>query len=339
MEQLVRPRRLSAGDTIATISLSGGRAGDPDMRERYHIGKARLQELFGLRVVETANALKGTDFLYKHPQARVDDLMEALQRPDIKGILCNQGGDDAYRLLRYIDYSVIRNNPKVFLGFSDISTVHNMFTYAGVSSFYGPNVLTPIAQPGELDAYTYRWLRKVLFSTDAIGDVEPSEFWTKINYNNVPKEEIVWTKNTGYHVLQGSGVVQGRLLGGCTGPMQQIMGTAIFPATERWSDSIVFLEIGSPYGSALAGLHLVRAFAATGMFRHARALICTKMSEEDEQILLKVVRDEEGLPDLPILTNVNFGHKTPMTVLPIGAMAEVNCDTAALRILDPGVEP
>lgn len=338
MQKLIKPRRLSPGDTVATISISGGRAGDLDMLERYATGKRRLQDVFGLNVVETPNAMKGNDFIYRNPKARAEDLMGALLNPDVKGIVTNHGGDDSARLLPYIDFKIIRDNPKVYIGFSDISTSHNMFTYAGVSSFYGPSLLTPIAQPAELDAYTARWMKKVLFSTDPIGSVEPCKRWTTIEWGTPAADEIVWTKNTGYEILQGSGRATGRLLGGSGGPMQQIMGTCLFPKAEQWRDSIIFMEIGSPYGLPLAGLHSIRAFAATGMFRQAKGLICTQMSEEDRQILLRVLRDEEGLKDLPILVNADFGHRTPMTVLPIGAMAEIDCENGTFSILESGVE-
>jgi muramoyltetrapeptide carboxypeptidase LdcA involved in peptidoglycan recycling len=75
MNELVKPRKLKRGDTIATISISGGRAGDADMLDRYNIGKKRLQEIFGLNVVETPNALRGSEFIYNNPKARVEDLM------------------------------------------------------------------------------------------------------------------------------------------------------------------------------------------------------------------------------------------------------------------------
>jgi muramoyltetrapeptide carboxypeptidase LdcA involved in peptidoglycan recycling len=79
MKPLIKPLKLKAGDTVATISLSGGQAGDSDMRERYQIGKKRLEDLFGLKVVETTNCLKGGEFIYKNPKARADDLHEALK--------------------------------------------------------------------------------------------------------------------------------------------------------------------------------------------------------------------------------------------------------------------
>jgi muramoyltetrapeptide carboxypeptidase LdcA involved in peptidoglycan recycling len=78
--------------------LSGGRAGDPDMIERYLVGKHRLESIFGLKVIETPNALKGSEFLYRNPKARADDLMQALLDPNIKAIITNMGGDDTYRL-------------------------------------------------------------------------------------------------------------------------------------------------------------------------------------------------------------------------------------------------
>jgi muramoyltetrapeptide carboxypeptidase LdcA involved in peptidoglycan recycling len=258
--------------------------------------------------------------------------------PSVNGIISNHGGDDAYRLLPYVDFNLIRNNPKVFTGFSDISTIHSLFTYAGVTSFYGPSLLTPIAQPGSLDEYTTYWMKKVLFSNETIGPVEACKRWTPITWKEEKAEEIVWNQNTGYEVLQGSGRVCGRLLGGCSAPLQQIMGTFLFPKSELWLDSIIFLEIGSPYGLKLAGLHLLRSLAATGMFRHAKGLICQSMTDEEKRTLLTVLREEEGLVGLPILIGVDFGHRTPMTVLPTGVIAEIDCDRKAFTILESGVQ-
>ena len=84
MHQLIKPKKLNPGDTIATISLSGGRAGDPDMIERYLFGKRQLEEHFGVHVIEAPHSLKGTDFLYENPKLRADDLIWALTNPRIK---------------------------------------------------------------------------------------------------------------------------------------------------------------------------------------------------------------------------------------------------------------
>jgi muramoyltetrapeptide carboxypeptidase LdcA involved in peptidoglycan recycling len=336
MNALIKPGKLNVGDNVATISISGGRAGDPDMVERYLVGKSRLENIFGLKVIETPNAMKGSDFLYRNPKARAEDLMYALQNPDIRAIITNMGGDDTYRILPYIDFDVIRNHPKIYIGFSDISSSINMFTYAGVSSFYGPSLLTPIAQPVELDEYTVRWMKKVLFSDDVIGDIPACEKHTPIEWVKTEREEIEWSVNSGYEVFQGKGKVTGRLIGGCGGPLRQMMGTCVFPTSDMWKDSIIFLECPSPYGGK-SGLHELRAFAATGMFRLAKGMICAYMGEDDKKNLAMVIREEEGLNDLPILLNVDFGHRTPMTILPVGAMAEIDCGDARFSILESGV--
>ena len=108
MYELKVPRVLKKGDTIALISISGGRAGDEDMLYRYEIGKKRLEEIWGVNVVSTPNALAGSSFLYEHPEARAEDLMWALQNKEISGIICMMGGDDSYRVFPYIDINELR---------------------------------------------------------------------------------------------------------------------------------------------------------------------------------------------------------------------------------------
>jgi muramoyltetrapeptide carboxypeptidase LdcA involved in peptidoglycan recycling len=97
------------------------------------------------------------------------------------------------------------------------------------------------------------------------------------------------------------------------------------------------MEIGIPYSDDISGLHLARAFAATGMFRQARGLICTGLSTESEKQILKVICLEEGLTDFPILSNIDVGHRTPMMVIPTGVLAEMDCDKATFSILKSAV--
>ena len=337
MKELIVPKKICKGDTVAFISLSGGRAGDADMLERYETGKKRFQEIFEVTVVETPNALKGNKYLYEHPEKRAEDLMWALKNDSIKGIICNQGGDDSYRVLPYIDSQVIHNHPKVFMGFSDIATWMAVFAYAGVRAYYGPTVLTPLAQPGKLDEYTEAAIRRTLFETDVIGEVKCSEAYTPIEWRNIKPKKIKWTKNTGYSVQQGEGVKQGRLFPMCSGPLQQIMGTKYFPEPDFFEGAIIAIEHGPVYGSQLAGLHGWRAFAAAGVFDKAVAIITGKLDEEARNILRKVINEEVHREDMILFENVDFVHHTPMTVLPMGALCEIDCEKATFRILESGV--
>lgn len=360
MKKLIIPSKLNEGDKVAFISISGGRAGDEDMIPRYLLGKRRFEKIFNVEVVETPNALKGSKYIYEHPEKRAEDLMWALKDDSIKGIICNMGGDDSYRVLPYIDPQVIHDNPKVFMGFSDIATWMAVFAYAGVRAYYGPSVLTPIAQPGKLDEYTEEAIRRTVFSNEVIGEIKPAQKTTPIDWNTTytikegqkevqyerfldndeiadPKDIIPWTPGTGYKVLQGSGKVRGNAIAVCGGPLWQIMGTKYFPGPDIWEDSIIALEHCNVYDSKLAGLHELRAFAAAGVFDKAKAVITGPLDEDSRETILKVICDEVHRPDMVILENVDFIHRTPMTVIPTGALMEIDCDVPRIEILESGV--
>ncbi len=288
---------------------------------------------------ETPNALKGSQYLYAHPENRAADLMWALENSDIKGIICNMGGDDSYRVLPYIDIEVIKKYPKIFMGYSDIATWMAVFAYAGVRAFYGPNVLTPIGQPIELDGYTKEAIRKTLFLNEPIGEIKSCDAFTKIEWNDkIKPEEIKWTKNDGFKIVNGTGVKQGRLFCLCGGPLIQILGTRFFPDKDFFEDTFIAIEHGTPYGSSLAGMHNLRTFAAAGVFEKAAGIITGAMNEEARNTLCKVIFEEVHRGDMFILENVDFVHHTPMTVLPMGAMCEIDCDMETFTILESGVK-
>jgi muramoyltetrapeptide carboxypeptidase LdcA involved in peptidoglycan recycling len=95
--------------------------------------------------------------------------MEAFADPSIKAVISNIGGDDSIRMLKYIDLDVIRNNPKIFLGFSDSTVTHFICLKAGLSSFYGTSLLVGFAENGAMHDYQINDLNKVLFSQPLSG--------------------------------------------------------------------------------------------------------------------------------------------------------------------------
>ena len=102
---LIKPEGLKRGDKVATISLSWGGAGDSDILWRYNQGKKRLEEDFGLQVVEMPNTLKGTDYVYNNPESRAEDLMMAFKDKSIKAIFSCIGGG---KVLEYYPILIIR---------------------------------------------------------------------------------------------------------------------------------------------------------------------------------------------------------------------------------------
>lgn len=344
--ELVKPDKLKRGDKVATVSLSWGGAGDSDLLWRYQQGKERLEKEFGLVVVEMENTLKGSDFIYNNPKKRAEDLMNAFRDPEIKGIFSCIGGSESIRLLPYIDFEVIKNNPKVFMGYSDTTITHLFCLKAGVSSFYGPSILAEFAENVRMFEYTKEAVVRTLFDTYPIGMIESSEGWTSEHLpwviENKEKSRSL-KEHEGYELLQGEGIVQGRLIGGCIEVLEMAKGTSIWPEKEKWEDAIIFFETSEDKPDPDYFEYWLRNYGTQGIFQGAKALIFGKPYDNEyykeyKEAILKVVREELGLKKLPIMINMNFGHTEPMTVLPYGVLAELNCDMGTIEILEAGVK-
>ena len=100
--------------TVGIVSLSSGIIGESFVQHEVEIGIRRLRE-YGMEVRFMPNALKGLEYIKDHPEKRAEDLTWALKNETVQGIICNQGGDDSYRVLPFIDIQVIHDHPKVFM--------------------------------------------------------------------------------------------------------------------------------------------------------------------------------------------------------------------------------
>lgn len=291
------------------------------------------------------NSLKGSNYLYENPQLRAEDLMTAFKDKSIKGIIANIGGEDSIRLLPYIDFDVIRDNPKIFMGYSDVTISHLFCHKAGVSSFYGPAVLTDFAENVEMDSYTVEMIRWTLFSNEIIGDIQPAKKWTSefLEWDEVNKyKRRTMQQNSGYEVLQGSKVVQGRLIGGCIETLEFAKGTEIWPELSYWKKSIIFFETSEEKPDPGFIKRWLRNYAAQGILQVVSGIIFGKPQDEQyyeayKGVIIQVMR-EYDLENLPILYNLNFGHTEPKFILPYGAIAEINCSMKTFSILENGVE-
>ncbi|MCL2253249.1 MAG: LD-carboxypeptidase [Lachnospiraceae bacterium] len=344
---MIKATRLSKGDTAAIVSLSSGLGGEAAFLYRYEIGKKRLETDYGLKVVTMPNALKGIEYLDKHPKARADDLMDAFKDNTIKAIICMIGGDDTIRLLDYIDFEVIRSNPKIFMGYSDTTVNHFMMHKAGLISFYGPCILADFAENVTMFDYTKHYIQNVLFEPTNELPITPSPVWTSdflewANEENAIIARKVTEDNKGYELLQGSGISQGRLLGGCIDVFPMIFGTKIYPTLEEWEDTILFIETSEECLEPKHVKRLLRGLAAQGIISRINGIIFGKpVSEkyyyEYKEVLLQVISKENGRNDLPILYNLNFGHTAPICILPYGVKVEINCNAKSFRLLESAV--
>lgn len=341
----MKPKMLQAGDKVTTISLSWGGAGEPDLTWRYKQGVDRLEKVFGLEVVSMPNSLKGAAYLYENPKARAEDLMNAFKDPTIKGIISNIGGSESIRLLPYIDFDIIRSNPKVFIGYSDATVTHLFCHKAGISSFYGPAILTDFAENVEMHDYTVEALKKTLFTNEVIGEIKPALEWTSDRLEWMEENKHTKRKmysNKGYEVLQGNGIAQGTLIGGCIEVLEFAKGTSLWPNQSYWKDSILFFETSEDTPEPGFIEYWLRNYGSQGILQNVKGIIFGKPQhekyyEEYKESILKILK-ELDLTNLPILYNLNFGHTEPKFVLPYGALAEIDCKHGTFSILESGVE-
>lgn len=343
-----KPLALKAGDTVAAITLSWGGAGK--IPQRYEAGKEQLEKAFKLKAVPTENALRSAEWIYQNPKARADDLMAAFRDSNIKAIISTIGGDESVRLLPYLDLEVIAQNPKIFLGYSDTTVMHFVCYKAGLTSFYGPSIMSGFAENGGLFPYMEESVRKTLFETTPVGVIEPNRAgWTveHLNWADPENQKIKRTLRapTGPKLLQGSGKVQGHLLGGCLEVMEMLKGTAFWPTLEQWMGAILFIETSEEAPDVENVKRWIRNYGSQGILEVINGIILGRpggnLSEDKmfqyDDALKTVIVDELGLKDLPIMTQMDFGHTDPMFVIPYGVQAEMDCTNNRFSIIESGV--
>lgn len=346
--KLIKPSRLQSGDTVAIVSLSWG--GPATFPARYEAGKRQLVEAFNVNVIEMPSALKPADWLSKNPEARAADLMAAFADPNINGIICSIGGDDSINLLPYMDFNTITSNPKIFMGYSDSTVSHFACMKAGLTSFYGPSIMAGFGENAGLFPYMESSVRKNLFEDKPAGLIETAAEWTDEMLDwSVPSNQSQKRKTnvaTGQKILQGTGTATGHLIGGCIDVLPMIVGTALWPDKESFKGSILFLETSEEAPPVHLVKRILRNLGAQDILSDLNGIILGRPGgqvplealTQYDTALQDVIRDEFNLPNLPLMTQLDFGHTSPMFVLPYGVQAEIDCTKQTFSVLESGVK-
>ena len=342
---MIKAQRLHKGDKVAIVSLSSGMMGEPEFIHKYELGKKRLEEIYGLEVICMPHALKGRQFVEDHPELRAKDLMDAFKDESIKGIICAIGGNDTLMIEPYIDYEVIKNHPKIFMGYSDTTANHFMMQKAGLVSYYGPALMPEFAEYVEMFDYTRQAVWDVLFNPVTEYEMTSSPEWTDEyvpwSEANIERRKKRLPEEIGYEVLQGEGIRRGKLLGGCLDAFPIYIGTKIWPDLETWQDKILFLETSEDYPSPDTVMYYLYNLGFQGILKVIKGIIIGKPKDgkfyEEYKAVYRAVLKKFGLNELPVLYNVNFGHATPIGILPIGTDIEVDYDLKKITFLESSV--
>ena len=353
---MIKPNKLKKGDKVAIVSLSSGILGESFIKHELDLGIKRLEE-FGLIPVFTENALKGIEYIKNHPEKRAEDLKQAFADSEIKAIICAIGGEDSYLTLPHLAsdkefITLVKNNPKIFMGYSDSTTTHLMLNKIGLITFYGQAFITDLAEfePQMLeyskDAFTY------LFNAPENHKILPSKFWYKDRTDFSPaavgtlREKF---EDTGYEILQGKNKAEGRLLGGCievlseyiNGPLndnQKEINKTIencnpFPTIDEWKNAILLLESSETKTSPENYRLIIQKFKELKIMNQLNGIVVGKpidkvYYEEYKQVLIEELAEF----DFPIFYNLNVGHAYPHTLLPLGAEIELDPNLKTITI-------
>ena len=328
---LTKPKKLQQGDTIGVIAPSAGNANFFPHRVENAIKFLKSE---GYKVILSANATKNRDYVSAEPIDRANDINEMFADRNVKAIICTIGGNHSNQLIKYIDFEIIKNNPKIFLGYSDISVLHYAFLKKGnLQTYYGPCLMTQFGEyPNPLE-YTYEYFKKALVDEGPIGDIRASNEWTSEILNWVTKSDLErprkLEKSSGYEWLK-FGHTEANIIGGCVPSINHTIGT------DFWidpTDKVFFIDVpeGYNFGEGLPVADLDSYMADLdniGVFSSIKGLIFGRpYNYNNDQLLTlkKIIHYYTDKYDYPILLNANIGHTDPIITLPM--MAEVILDS------------
>ena len=338
---------------VTIVSLSSGIIGEPFVQFETEIGLKRLKE-YGLNVKYMPHAKMGLDYIKAHPEKRAEDLLAAFRDPETDMILCAIGGDDTYRLLRYLfEHNELAEavTDKVFLGFSDTTINHLMLHKAGLRTFYGQAFLPDICEIGpEMHPYTRKYFEE-LIRTGTIREITPSDVWYEERLAFTPDQVGTTTPvhpNQGFELLQGSPVFSGKILGGCIDSLYDFFNGEryedmpvlcekyrLFPEKEDWKGRIILLETSEEKPAPEKYRESLEYLKARGVFDAVNGVLAGKpmdetYAEEYKELLKEVI----AKPELPIVFNINIGHAMPRCIMPFGVEATVDTGKQVIRFAE-----
>jgi muramoyltetrapeptide carboxypeptidase len=310
---IVKPKRLKQGDVIGIISP----ASSPDDLTKINHGVEYLEKI-GYRVEIGKNVGSQEGYLAGSDLQRLSDLHEMFHNKNVKAIFSIRGGYGSGRLLDKIDYKLIRNNPKIFVGYSDITALQMaFFAKTGLVTFGGPMVAVDFHD--EISPFTEEVFWRTITSNKKIGRIQ-----------NPRKEKF-------YLLNKGRG--QGRLLGGNLSILTSLMGTEYLP---KLKDSILLLEDvnEAPYriDRMFNQLRLAKILKQVSGIILGHFVDCYETDPAKRSFTLnEVIIEYFQNSQLPVLYNVKHGHIKENITIPYGVKCVLNATRGFIEITENAV--
>ncbi len=287
-------------------------------KETRNIANERFKQI-GLEVVFSEHVEEIDNFDSSSIKSRISDLHAAFSDTNIKGIFTVIGGFNCNQLLQYLDWDIIRNNPKVFIGYSDTTALQNtIYAKTGLVTYSGPAYST-FGQKLHFD-YTLEYFNKCLFNNNEF-DVNPSESWSDDKWY-IDQQNRKLNKNIGWLAIN-EGESEGTILGANICTFNLLQGTEYFPDI---SDAILFLEDDAE--SKLGNFDRdLQSLIYLPNFGKVKGIVIGRFQNDSDvktDQLIEVIKSKKELKNIPVLANVDFGHTSPIITFPIGGMVELS---------------
>ena len=311
--KILKPKRLVKGDLIGIISP----ASSPDDLTRIELGVQYLEKL-GYRVEVGKNVGKIRGYLAGTDEERLQDLHYMFKKKEVKAIICIRGGYGSPKLLDKIDYKLIGANPKIFVGYSDITALQMaFFQKTGLITFGGPMLAVDFYN--EISPFTEEMFWGLITSKKSFGKI------------SLPAEDKLFTLNKGN--------TKGRIVGGNLALITSLLGTEYLPAVK---DKILFLEDVSevPYriDRMLNQLRLAKVLKQPSGIILGVFVDCNETDPAKKTLTLgEVIGDYFGSLDIPIVYNFSHGHLKNNITIPYGIMMKLNASRGFAEIMESAV--
>ena len=313
--KLIFPDRLSPGDTIMLIAPSGSLG-----KDRMNLARKRLEDR-GYFILQSPDLFRAWGYLGGTDERRAQELMDAFENKSVKAIFPGTGGYGTTRILHMLDYDIIKNNPKILIGFSDITGLHlAIHKWTGLITFHSPNPMYGLGSENNLYPVSDMYFWK------AIEEQNDNGYLIDLAPFGLADSVIVIQSGTG----------TGQLIGGNLSLISTLMGT---PYEIETDGKILFIEdVGeAPYriDRYLSQLKLA------GKFDHVRGVILgkfTRRSDEppddpDSFTMMEVLQQYFSVMKVPVVANFPVGHYKYNVTLPIGVMVTLDANQTLIHVL------
>lgn len=309
------PQKLKKGDKVRIIAPSRSMAIISEESKKN--ASQRFKDL-GLELSFGKHIEESDEFVSSSIESRIEDLHNAFCDPEIKAIFTVIGGFNSNQLLKYIDWNLVKNNPKILCGYSDITALNNaIYAKTGLVSYSGPHYST-FGQELYFD-YTLDYVKKCFFQNVSF-EILPSERWSDDAWFMDQKNRKL-INNPGWLVIN-RGEAEGTILGANLCTLNLLQGTGYFPSLEN---SILFVEDDEESQSHHFDRDLQSLIHLPG-FEGVKGLVIgrfQKASQITDEKLIKIIKTKKELDRIPVIANVDFGHTSPIITFPVGGTVKL----------------